>query len=108
MGRTALPPEKELELGEAEALTEALSIINAMRNGVDFSDVLYITTPVMQALDSFRRQFPEDAWLVDRALKFRVMVHLHLNRLLGKVRNDGVVTTPGAGSNGTTASAVEV
>jgi hypothetical protein len=64
------------------AKLEAVSIVKAMKNGIDMTDAMIISKPIQRALALFCKQFPNDAYMVQNALRYRRWVRQYVDRIL--------------------------
>lgn len=74
--------EKERKLSDDSARTEALSIVRAMKNGIDMTDAMTIEPRTAQVLREFCKEHPGDAYIVRNALAFRVKVQMYVDQAL--------------------------
>lgn len=72
---------KEYAASADSARLEAISIVRAMKNGVDFTDVFTISPKTQRELDERCKQFPEYAYVIVHALHYRELVQEHIDRI---------------------------
>lgn len=73
--------QKERSESDRSARLEAISIVQAMKNGVDMNDTMHISYRCSEALKLFCKQFPSDAYMVLNALEYRNKVREYIDRI---------------------------